>query len=86
MLELGTIIKKTSPKSIEISLSGKTWESKEKDVTYYQVEGSRKRNRYGYTYLEYKMFNLTKSKYEYIEEIMIKTGLASGKIEIIENV
>lgn len=86
MLEIGTIIKQTSPKSIEISLSGKTWESKEKDITYYQVEGSRKRNRHGHTYLEYKMFNLTNSKYEYIAEIIIKIGLTSGTIEIIENI
>ncbi len=85
ILEIGTIIKYTTPKSIEIGLNGEIGESKEKDITYYQIEGLKRYSKYGFEYLDYKCFNLNKSKYQYINSYFIKDCINRGSMEIIDN-
>lgn len=77
ILEIGTIIKYTLPKSIEISLNGNVSESEEKDITHYQIEDYRNG--------EYKVFNLTESEYDTLNEKFIWYCINKSKsMEIVE--
>lgn len=86
-LEVGTILKDITPRAINISLNGNVKESDEKDITYYQIEDSRiKQSKFGYKYIEYVVFNLTKSKYTTLSEMFIYDSFKQGKMEIIKGV
>ena len=84
-MEIGTIIEYTLPKSIEIGLNGSVKESNIKDITYYQIEGyNKKHSKFGYDYLEYKVFDLTKSKYTTLDEMLICCCLKKGNMKIMK--
>lgn len=83
-LEIGTIIKVTLPKAINMSLNGRITESDEKDITYYSIEGYRTITKYGSKHGEYKVFDLNNSKYTTLCEAYVCVALKSGTVQIVE--
>lgn len=85
-LEIGTIIKVTLPRYIDVSSDLSINESSLKDITYFQVEGvSKKRSKFGYDYLEYSVFDLTHSQYTSFDELFICVCLKQGTMDILKN-